>query len=386
MTADSDTSNSADTPSAKPKDILEYRTTDIDHLRDDRPLPCDIFLYFEKNKHLLLWKPTGFVFPEGSVDDYITKGLKKVWVHKSDIDAFKMYLAPNLVDALPGEPVLEVVESNESEIEITARYLMSLLRSAQYPDRLKRALVAKAVRILLGKSSRAIDLMEQAQENKKIQGIVFELLKRINENESSPIFRVSQQIWFLANAQPELAHSANVAAYAVMIAMAFGKINEELISEIGVSGLCHDVGTSQISFSLESLSQNKMTPEQLGAYSQHIPATLELFTRFVGDVPSRISLLVEQVHERYDGTGYPHRRQGAEIHDAAQIIAIADLLESITSGHWDGTKRTLSDAITLLEEQEAQATAGKPGAIQYFKPDMFSAVARWIRESQKKLA
>jgi len=368
------------------KNIEDYRTAEIENLRVDRPLPCDVFLYFEKNNHLLLWKTTGFVFPEGSLNDYIAKGLKKVWIHKDDTDAFQMYLAPARLDPVPGEPVLEAAASNESEIEITARYLVSLLRSSQYEDRLKRALVAKAVRILLGKAIRAFDVEEQARENKKLQGIVYELLKRINANDSSPLFRVCQQMWFLIDAERELTHSANVAAYAVLIAMAFGRIDEELIRDIGISALCHDVGSSQVSMSAGTLNHNQMTPEQVTAYAQHVPATLELFTRFVGDVPSRISLMVEQVHERFDGNGYPHRKRGAEIHDGAQVIAMADLLICMSSGQWDGTQRTINDAITLLEEQERKATANEPGFAQYFKPDTFSAVARWIRESQKKLA
>jgi HD-GYP domain-containing protein (c-di-GMP phosphodiesterase class II) len=372
------------TPNATALD--DYRTTDIDHLRVDRPLPCDVFLYFEKNQHLLLWKTTGFVFPEGSLDGYIAKGLKKVWVHKNDIEAFQMYLAPERLDPLPGEPVLEAAPVTESEIEITARYLLSLLRSAQYEDRLKRALVAKAVRILLGKAIRAGDLEEQTRENKKLQGIVYELLKRINSNESSPLYRVIQQMWFLINAQRELCHSANVTAYAVLIAMTFGRIDEELISDIAISALCHDVGTSQLSMSVGTLDHTKMTAAQSAAYTRHVPATLELFTLFVGDVPSRVSLMVEQVHERFDGTGYPHRKRGAEIHDGAQVIAMADLLVGMSSGQWDGTQRTFNDAITLLEEQERQAAEGQPGSVQYFKPDTITAVARWIRESQKKLA
>ena len=40
---------------------------------------------------------------------------------------------------------------------------------------------------------------------------------------------------------------------------------------------------------------------------------------------------VEQHHERFDGTGYPHRLKGPEISLAARIVAVADVFEVMTA-------------------------------------------------------
>src|ERR1700761_9315304 len=91
----------------KSKNISDYQTADIADLRQDRPLPCDVYLYFEQNDHLILWQMKDYVFAEGSFEKYLAKGLKKVWVYKDDVSMFEEYIAPALMDA-----VLEPVNGN----------------------------------------------------------------------------------------------------------------------------------------------------------------------------------------------------------------------------------------------------------------------------------
>jgi HD-GYP domain-containing protein (c-di-GMP phosphodiesterase class II) len=370
--------------------IQDYRTANIEDLKADRPLPCDIFLYFEQNKHLLLWQKKDYTFPPGGFEKYLSKGLKKVWIYGEDAEVFQAYLSPAVLDAIE-IPTLEdkpstperIIEVNHERVpdpsevpEITARYLLTLLRSAIYSDRQKRALVAKAVRIVLGKAASAKSLDDQAIENFKLQELVRELLSKINRDDRSPIHNVSQQIWKFSESEPSLTHSLNVASYSILIAMAFGKIDEELLSEIGSAALIHDVGLSQLPISLASLPWNVMTAQQKTTYQQHVPNNLELFSIFLSDLSARVLNLVEQSHERFDGIGYPHGRKAAEIHEAAQILSMADLFETIASGIWDGKPRTFSDAIDELEKRETDTGA-------YFKPESFSAITKWIRESKK---
>jgi HD-GYP domain-containing protein (c-di-GMP phosphodiesterase class II) len=42
-------------------------------------------------------------------------------------------------------------------------------------------------------------------------------------------------------------------------------------------------------------------------------------------------LAVEQHHERFDGTGYPHRLKGQEVSLAARIVSVAGVSEVKTA-------------------------------------------------------
>ncbi len=368
----------------KSKNIFDYRTADIADLRQDRPLPCDIYLYFEQNEHLMLWQMKDYTFTPEAFAKYLDKGLKKVWVYKDDVPLFEEYLSPALMD-----PVLEPANGNAplpepaDVTEITARYLITLLRSAIYSDRQKRALIAKAVRKLLGRAATPMTTEAQASENFRLQELVRELLAKINRDDRSTIHQASHQIWKFGETDPTLDHALNVASYSILFAMAFGKIDEELLSEIAAAALMHDVGLSQLTLPTPSLPWNSMSSSEKNLYAQHVPETLNLFSAFLSDVPQRVLTLVEQSHECHDGTGYPHRRKGGEIHEAAQIISMADHFETISSGIWDGTKRTFNDAMIVLEKHEADAILVGSNRSVHYQPDIFGAITRWIRMARE---
>src|SRR5690606_37562448 len=55
-----------------------------------------------------------------------------------------------------------------------------------------------------------------------------------------------------------------------------------------------------------------------------------------------------QHHERYDGRGYPRQLKGHEIHEYAQLIAIADVYDALTSVRPYRNRLRPSEAIEYL--------------------------------------
>ena len=49
------------------------------------------------------------------------------------------------------------------------------------------------------------------------------------------------------------------------------------------------------------------------------------------DFPWPVAEMIEQHHERLDGSGYPHGLHGEEICLGARIIAVADVVEAMAS-------------------------------------------------------
>jgi hypothetical protein len=73
---------------------------------------------------------------------------------------------------------------------------------------------------------------------------------------------------------------------------------------------------------------------------------------------------VAEHHERYDGTGYPHRLKGTQISLAARIVAVADVYEVMTAPR--PYKRTMSIAAARQELTRVAGTQLDPMVVRAF--------------------
>jgi len=128
------------------------------------------------------------------------------------------------------------------------------------------------------------------------------------------------------------AHSRNVARLAMFIAARHG-FSEASIRTIGICGLLHDAGMQGTGAGIIS-SARPLTDEDYEWIREHPVRGAQFIRRhyrFEGLLSSVVPLVVEQHHERSDGTGYPKGLKSEQIHDFARVLAIADSYEAMTS-------------------------------------------------------
>jgi putative nucleotidyltransferase with HDIG domain len=124
-----------------------------------------------------------------------------------------------------------------------------------------------------------------------------------------------------------LRHSTRVAALSVMLGRQVGLGNEEL-RELEVAALVHDLGKIRI-------PDNVL--KKAGPLNEEESALLRQHTRHGAEILSHSTTLQRFVpavlhhHEWYNGQGYPDGLRGDEIPLFAQIIAIADAYDAMTT-------------------------------------------------------
>jgi putative nucleotidyltransferase with HDIG domain len=74
--------------------------------------------------------------------------------------------------------------------------------------------------------------------------------------------------------------------------------------------------------------------------------------------------VVEQHHERWDGTGYPHGLAGTKIHRGARMVAVADAFEVMTAVR--AYKKPLPNAEARRRLAESAGTQFDPGMVRAF--------------------
>ena len=122
-------------------------------------------------------------------------------------------------------------------------------------------------------------------------------------------------------------HSARVSAFAEALADALGWKGTR-VEALRLGGSLHDVGKISLHASVLRKA-GPLTDEELGQIRRHPVAGARLvgcFDDFVAAVPS-----VLHHHERWDGTGYPHRLEGDSIPLEARVLGVADAFDAMTS-------------------------------------------------------
>jgi len=124
------------------------------------------------------------------------------------------------------------------------------------------------------------------------------------------------------------AHTQNVTRLALWTGIVTGLETNELAA-VGLGALWHDAGMLQVP-AWKYLQPRLLGGEPMREIEAHAGAGGDLL-RAAGNVAPRIVRIVEQVHERHDGSGYPAGLAGDAIDPAAALIAVCDTYEALVS-------------------------------------------------------
>lgn len=123
-------------------------------------------------------------------------------------------------------------------------------------------------------------------------------------------------------------HSINVCILCLTLGRHLDSPRQSL-QEIGIGALLHDAGKTRIPLSILN-KPGKLTPEERTEINKHPIYSQEILEKCKGIPPKSIELTLQH-HERYNGQGYPSSLQGDEIAYFAQMAAIVDVYDAVTT-------------------------------------------------------
>ena len=122
-------------------------------------------------------------------------------------------------------------------------------------------------------------------------------------------------------------HERRVTELAVTIAAGLGLAAEDA-DGLRMAGLIHDIG--KIAVPAEILAKpGKLSVVEFNLVKQHAQAGFEIIEAIEFEQP--VAQIVLQHHERLDGSGYPQGLTGDEVLREARILAVADVVEAMSS-------------------------------------------------------
>jgi putative nucleotidyltransferase with HDIG domain len=143
-------------------------------------------------------------------------------------------------------------------------------------------------------------------------------------------------------------HGRRVAGLACVIAGEMGYCGEGL-EYIGLAAFLHDIGKIELP---EAILNKPASLDELetAAMRKHPQYGYRLLQNVRSG--SVVADIVLQHHERMDGSGYPCGLQGMDIHPAARIIAVADVVEAMLTPQVYRPALSLGDAVREIRSNE----------------------------------
>ncbi|MGA6994419.1 MAG: HD domain-containing phosphohydrolase, partial [Candidatus Deferrimicrobiaceae bacterium] len=123
-------------------------------------------------------------------------------------------------------------------------------------------------------------------------------------------------------------HSVNVAVISLAIADALSLSSQEK-TEVGVAGLLHDIGKTQLALDLIRKPGN-LTFQEFEEIKKHPEEGFVLLGKMPHIRPTS-AYMVREHHLRYDRKGYPVLGTDYPVNPHSQIIAVSDCYDAITT-------------------------------------------------------
>lgn len=148
-------------------------------------------------------------------------------------------------------------------------------------------------------------------------------------------------------------HSVNVGVTALLLAKALFKNSDaHNLHELGAGFFLHDLGKVMVDPKVIN-KPGKLTDAEMAHMRIH-PYQGYKILKQADALSDECRYVVMQHHEYDDGTGYPKRLKGSEIHRYARICCIADVFDALTSERSYKKAMKPFDALKLMQQQMSE--------------------------------
>ena len=267
-------------------------------------------------------------------------------INMDDVDGFQVLEAMNKLRLIEDVPVIMISSDDDpSSIDRSFRLGATDYIPRPYSETIVKQKVINTI-MLYSKQKRLIDIVgEQVEEKEKNSGMLINILSHIvefrNGESGLHVLHVRRLTELLLDALTAKTDKYNLS-----------KVQKALISN---ASALHDIG--KISIPDEIINKKgKFTDEEFAIMKTHSAAGGDLINQLPVYKDEPLVKTAYEIcrwhHERYDGRGYPDGLKGDEIPISAQVVALADVYDALTSERCYKKAFTHEKAVEMILNNE----------------------------------
>ena len=317
--------------------------------------PVDLYILYDRPQHFILYRHALTPFREEIRERLLTHGVADLYLQRKDERAYHDYVEENLTtiikdDLLPAPKACQLV------YETSSRVMAETFEEPRSGRNMQRA-------------------------HTMVEATVLSILKD------------PEALWHMTSVAAHdyytYTHCVHVCMFLVSASRdLFGITDITLLRPIGVGGLFHDIGKSQIPQEILN-KPARLTAEEFEKVKMH-PALGVDIVKHDAKTPRSATQIIRSHHEHYDGCGYPQGLAGEGINKVARLATIIDVYDALTTRRAYAPARAPFEALDLmLNQMTAEFDVDMLRAfIRFLGPQEFRMElrARWDRAAAAALA
>jgi HD-GYP domain-containing protein (c-di-GMP phosphodiesterase class II) len=195
---------------------------------------------------------------------------------------------------------------------------------------------------------RATNIRDRVRLNQGINPspILSDLHHILNENLEDKLYGYA--IFAPGDYEQLVVHNVEVTFISLMVGRALN-YNLKTLLGLGLAAFLENVGMYKIPGSILQ-KKGKLGEQEMAMVRGHPKSSYEILTR-MGERYQWLAEVAFQVHERSDGSGYPHGLSGAEIYELSSIISLIDVYVAMINDRPHREKFEQMDAVKFIIEE-----------------------------------
>lgn len=132
----------------------------------------------------------------------------------------------------------------------------------------------------------------------------------------------------------------------------FYKIQDpQELADLMLASFFYDVGLTQISYSFKNKRQNEFEGDFLDQFENHPGLSMHLIRKSGFKIEGKVQAIIQEHHERFQGTGFPHKKQDPYLDKLTQILGLVDYVFHFSEGYINGEKMDIKEVVSYIRNK-----------------------------------
>jgi HD-GYP domain-containing protein (c-di-GMP phosphodiesterase class II) len=278
--------------------------------------PVDLYILYDQTGHYILYKRARTHLPNEIRERLIEHGVEKLYLRKQDEDSYYEYVEEN-IHSIIRDDLMPAEKASQLVYESSARVMANTFEDPRSGRNMRRA-------------------------HRMVEATVLSILKD------------PEALWHMTSMASHdyytYTHCVHVSMFLVTASRdLLGITDSDTLQSIGLGGLFHDIGKSEIPESILN-KPGKLTAEEFDAVKRHPELGVAIVQR--DRRMNRMAMhLVRSHHEHFDGGGYPQGLVGEGISRVCRLSTVIDVYDALTTNRAYARAREPFKALELMTDQ-----------------------------------